>query len=90
MGKRKHIIAYLGDFLFPAQRCRTPVEAPVRGERNRLMLAKLFSKPANLIVMDEPTNDLDMETLELLEELLCEYAGSLLIVSHDREFLSRW
>lgn len=88
-GKRKHIIAYLGDFLFPAQRCRTPVEALSGGERNRLMLAKLFSKPANLIVMDEPTNDLDMETLELLEELLCEYAGSLLIVSHDREFLEQ-
>lgn len=88
-GKRKHIIAYLGDFLFPPQRCRTPVEALSGGERNRLMLAKLFSKPANLIVMDEPTNDLDMETLELLEELLCDYAGSLLIVSHDREFLEQ-
>jgi ATP-binding cassette subfamily F protein uup len=88
-GKSKHIIGYLGEFLFPPQRCRTPVSALSGGERNRLMLARLFSKPANLLVMDEPTNDLDMETLEMLEELLCDYKGSLLIVSHDREFLEQ-
>ena len=88
-GKRKHIISYLGDFLFAPQRCRTPVAALSGGERNRLMLARLFSKPANLLVMDEPTNDLDMETLEMLEELLCDYQGSLIVVSHDREFLEQ-
>ncbi len=88
-GKRKHIIGYLGDFLFAPQRCRTPVSALSGGERNRLMLARLFCKPANLLVMDEPTNDLDMETLEMLEELLCDYQGSLIVVSHDREFLEQ-
>lgn len=86
-GERKHIISYLGDFLFTAERARTPVKALSGGECNRLMLAKLFSKPANLLVLDEPTNDLDIETLELLEELLGQYQGTLLIVSHDRAFL---
>jgi len=86
-GQSRHIIGYLGDFLFSAQRARTPVKALSGGERNRVLLAKLFLKPCNLLVMDEPTNDLDVETLELLEERLMEYNGTLLLVSHDREFL---
>lgn len=86
-GVRKHIYSYLSDFLFTPQRARTPVKALSGGERARLMLAKLFLKPANLLVMDEPTNDLDIETLELLEEQLMSYKGTLLLVSHDREFL---
>jgi ATP-binding cassette subfamily F protein uup len=76
------------DFLFSPQRARTPVKALSGGERNRLLLAKLFTKPANMLVMDEPTNDLDVETLELLEELLIEYKGTLLLVSHDRAFIN--
>ncbi len=86
-GVRRHVYSYLADFLFPPERVRTPVEALSGGERARLMLAKLFLKPANLLVMDEPTNDLDVETLELLEEQLLAYKGTLLLVSHDREFL---
>ncbi len=86
-GREKHIISYLQDFLFPPQRVRSPVSSLSGGERNRLLLARLFTQPANLLVMDEPTNDLDVETLELLEELLSEYAGTLLLVSHDRAFL---
>ena len=86
-GQNKHVIGYLGDFLFPPERARTPVKALSGGERNRVLLAKLFTKPANLLVMDEPTNDLDVETLELLEELLLNYEGTLLLVSHDRAFL---
>ena len=86
-GRDKHIIGYLGDFLFPPERARTPVKALSGGERNRVLLAKLFTKPANLLIMDEPTNDLDVETLELLEELLMNYQGTLLLVSHDRAFL---
>ncbi|MCB1801879.1 MAG: ATP-binding cassette domain-containing protein [Gammaproteobacteria bacterium] len=86
-GKEKHVISYLQDFLFPAKRCRQPVRALSGGERNRLLLAKLFTKPANVLVMDEPTNDLDLETLELLEELLLDFDGTLLLVSHDRAFL---
>jgi ATP-binding cassette subfamily F protein uup len=86
-GVRKHIYSYLADFLFTPERVRTPVKALSGGERARLMLAKLFIKPANLLVMDEPTNDLDIETLELLEEQLLAYGGTLLLVSHDREFL---
>lgn len=86
-GVRKHIYSYLADFLFTPERVRTPVKALSGGERARLMLAKLFLKPANLLVMDEPTNDLDIETLELLEEQLLAYNGTLLLVSHDREFL---
>ena len=86
-GNNRHVISYLGDFLFPASRCRVPVKALSGGERNRLLLARLFSKPANLLVMDEPTNDLDVETLELLESLLVDFQGTILLVSHDRAFL---
>tara|TARA_R110002074_G_scaffold402348_1_gene608458 strand:- start:106337 stop:108208 length:1872 start_codon:yes stop_codon:yes gene_type:complete len=86
-GRDRHIISYLGDFLFAPERARSPAKVLSGGERNRIMLAKLFSQPANFIVMDEPTNDLDVETLELLEELLIDYAGTLILVSHDRKFL---
>ena len=86
-GKQRHIISYLQDFLFAPDRCMQPVTALSGGERNRLLLAKLFTRPANLLVLDEPTNDLDIETLELLEELLVEFKGTLLLVSHDRQFL---
>jgi ATP-binding cassette subfamily F protein uup len=86
-GVKKHVIGYLGDFLFPPERVRAPVKSLSGGERNRLLLARLFSRPANVLVLDEPTNDLDIETLELLETLLQEYAGTLFLVSHDREFL---
>jgi ATP-binding cassette subfamily F protein uup len=85
---KRHVISYLQDFLFSPQRCRTPVRVLSGGEKNRLMLAKLFTQPANVLVLDEPTNDLDAETLELLEELLLEYQGTLLLVSHDRSFLN--
>jgi len=87
-GVERHIISYLQDFLFSPERARTPVKALSGGERNRLLLARLFTKPANLLIMDEPTNDLDVETLELLEELLLNYKGTLLLVSHDRAFIN--
>jgi len=86
-GNRRHVMSYLGDFLFAPARARSPVKSLSGGEKNRLLLARLFTKPANLIVMDEPTNDLDLETLELLEEKLVNYDGTLLLVSHDRAFL---
>ncbi|HTJ96337.1 MAG TPA: ATP-binding cassette domain-containing protein [Rhodocyclaceae bacterium] len=86
-GKKKHVISYLEDFLFAPQRARSPVKSLSGGERKRLLLARLFAKPANVLVLDEPTNDLDIETLELLEELLQEYSGTLFLVSHDRRFL---
>lgn len=86
-GNSRHIIGYLGDFMFSGERARTPVKALSGGERNRVLLAKLFLKPCNLLVMDEPTNDLDVETLELLEERLLEYNATLLLVSHDRAFI---
>jgi len=86
-GRQKHVISYLQDFLFSPERVRSPVRSLSGGERNRLLLARLFTRPANLLVMDEPTNDLDVETLELLEELLVEFQGTLLLVSHDRAFL---
>ncbi|OMG66037.1 ABC transporter ATP-binding protein [Stutzerimonas balearica] len=86
-GQNRHVLSYLGDFLFSPQRARTPVKALSGGERARLLLARLFSKPANLLVLDEPTNDLDVETLELLEEVLLGFAGTVLMVSHDRAFL---
>jgi ATP-binding cassette subfamily F protein uup len=85
--ERKHVISYLEDFLFPPQRARAPVKSLSGGERNRLLLARLFSQPANVLVLDEPTNDLDIDTLELLEELLQYFAGTLFLVSHDRAFL---
>jgi ATP-binding cassette subfamily F protein uup len=84
---RKHVLSYLGDFLFPPQRANAPVRMLSGGERNRLLLARLFALPANLLVLDEPTNDLDIESLELLEDTLQSYAGTLLLVSHDRTFL---
>jgi ATP-binding cassette subfamily F protein uup len=87
-GKQRHVIGYLQDFLFSPERARTPVHILSGGERNRLLLAKLFANPSNVLVMDEPTNDLDAETLDLLDELLVEYSGTLLLVSHDREFLN--
>ena len=86
-GQRRHIYSYLQDFLFSPERARTPVKALSGGERNRILLAKLLLKPSNLIVMDEPTNDLDMVTLELLEEMLADYKGTLLLISHDRAFM---
>ena len=86
-GNRKHVISYLGDFLFAPERARSPVKSLSGGERNRLLLARLFTRPANVLVLDEPTNDLDIETLELLEELLANYDGTLFLVSHDRSFL---
>src|SRR6266550_269204 len=86
-GRSRHVIGYLKDFLFPPQRIDSPVKALSGGERNRLLLAKIFTQSANLIVLDEPTNDLDVDTLELLEDLLAEYEGTLLLVSHDRTFL---
>jgi len=86
-GQRKHVVGYLGDFLFAPQRARSTVSSLSGGERNRLLLARLFAKPANVLVLDEPTNDLDIETLELLEELLQNYDGTLFLVSHDRTFL---
>ncbi len=86
-GARKHVISYLGDFLFPPERARSPVKSCSGGERNRLLLARLFTQPANVLVLDEPTNDLDIETLELLEEMLAQYDGTLFLVSHDRTFL---
>src|SRR5690606_13695074 len=86
-GSRRHVHGYLQDFLFPPDRARTPVRALSGGERNRLLLARLFTRSFNLLVLDEPTNDLDIETLELLETLLLEFTGTLLLVSHDRDFL---
>lgn len=86
-GQRKHVMSYLGDFLFSPARVRSPVKTLSGGERNRLLLARLFTRPANVLVMDEPTNDLDVESLELLEEVLADFSGTLLLVSHDRRFL---
>ncbi|HWV63731.1 MAG TPA: ATP-binding cassette domain-containing protein, partial [Oxalicibacterium sp.] len=86
-GQRKHVMTYLNDFLFAPERARSPVKSLSGGERNRLLLARLFAKPANVLVLDEPTNDLDIDTLELLEELLEEYKGTVFLVSHDRTFL---
>jgi ATP-binding cassette subfamily F protein uup len=86
-GKDRHVVGYLTGFLFSPKRAMTPVKALSGGERNRVILAKLFTRPANLLVLDEPTNDLDIETLEVLEQKLCEFSGTLIVVSHDRDFL---
>jgi ATP-binding cassette subfamily F protein uup len=86
-GHSRHVIGYLKDFLFPPERIDAPVKALSGGERNRLLLAKIFAQPANMLVLDEPTNDLDVDTLELMEDLLADYQGTLLLVSHDRTFL---
>ncbi|MDB5999673.1 MAG: transporter ATP-binding protein, partial [Rhizobacter sp.] len=86
-GNRKHVMSYLNDFLFSPERANSPVRTLSGGERNRLLLARLFALPANVLVLDEPTNDLDIDTLELLEELLQSYAGTVFLVSHDRRFL---
>jgi ATP-binding cassette subfamily F protein uup len=86
-GQRKHVTSYLGDFLFPTRRANAPIRMLSGGERNRLLLARLFARPANVLVLDEPTNDLDIDSLELLENMLQDYAGTLLLVSHDRAFL---
>ena len=88
-GKKRHAIGYLGDFLFSPDRVRAPTKVLSGGERNRAILAKLFTQPANLLVLDEPTNDLDIETLELLEEVLFEFSGTVVLVSHDRDFMDR-
>ena len=87
-GKTRNVYGYLEDFLFAPERARSPVSSLSGGERNRLLLARLFTRPSNLLVLDEPTNDLDIETLELLEELLLNYPGTVLLVSHDRDFLN--
>jgi ATP-binding cassette subfamily F protein uup len=86
-GKSRHIMSYLSDFLFSPERARTPLKALSGGERNRVQLACLFSQPANILVLDEPTNDLDVETLELLESIFIDFGGTILLVSHDREFM---
>jgi len=88
-GKQKHVASYLGEFLFSPERFNQPVSCLSGGERNRLLLAKLFAKPVNLLVMDEPTNDLDIETLELLEQMLVDYPGTLILISHDRAFINQ-
>jgi ATP-binding cassette subfamily F protein uup len=88
-GRNKHVISYLGDFLFAPDRARSPVHMLSGGEKNRLLLAKLFLQPSNVMVLDEPTNDLDLETLDLLEELISEYKGTLILVSHDRDFIDK-
>jgi ABC transport system ATP-binding/permease protein len=88
-GGRKHVVGYMRDFLFAPEQARTPVRVLSGGERNRLMLARALAQPSNLLVLDEPTNDLDLETLELLQEMIADYAGTVLVVSHDRDFLDR-
>jgi ATP-binding cassette subfamily F protein uup len=88
-GQSRHVIGYLKDFLFAPEQARTPVSVLSGGERNRLLIARALAQPANLLVLDEPTNDLDLETLDLLQEMLTDYAGTLILVSHDRDFLDR-
>src|SRR6185312_598203 len=88
-GEARHVIGYMKDFLFRPEQARTPVKALSGGERGRLMLARALARPSNLLVLDEPTNDLDLETLDLLQEMLAAYPGTLLLVSHDRDFLDR-
>ena len=88
-GESRHVVGYLRDFLFRDEQARQPVKALSGGERNRLLLAKILAQPANLLILDEPTNDLDIETLDLLEEMLADHPGTLLLVSHDRDFVDR-
>src|SRR4029450_8199616 len=88
-GKPKHVVSYMKDFLFAQEQTRTPLEVLSGGERGRLMLARALAKPSNLLVLDEPTNDLDLETLDVLEEMLASYAGTVILISHDRDFLDR-
>ena len=88
-GRQRHVVGYMRDFLFPPEQARTPIGRLSGGERGRLMLARALARPSNLMVLDEPTNDLDIETLDLLQELLGDYAGTILVVSHDRDFLDR-
>ena len=88
-GKPKHVVSYMKDFLFAQEQMRTPLEVLSGGERGRLMLARALAKPSNLLVLDEPTNDLDLETLDVLEEMLGDYAGTVILISHDRDFLDR-
>jgi ATP-binding cassette subfamily F protein uup len=88
-GRSRHVVGYLKDFLFPPAQARTPVGVLSGGERGRLMLARALAKPANMLVLDEPTNDLDLETLDMLQEMLADYAGTVLLISHDRDFLDR-
>ncbi len=88
-GETKHVVSYMKDFLFPPEKARTPVSVLSGGERGRLILARELAKPSNLLVLDEPTNDLDLETLDMLQEMLADYQGTILLVSHDRDFLDR-
>src|SRR6202012_2476743 len=88
-GKAKHVVSYMEDFLFAREQMRTPLEVLSGGERGRLMLARALAKPSNLLVLDEPTNDLDLETLDVLEEMLGDYEGTVILISHDRDFLDR-
>src|SRR5262249_51845013 len=88
-GSSKHVVGYMRDFLFTPEQARTPLRALSGGERGRLMLARALAKPSNVLVLDEPTNDLDLETLDVLEEMLGTYAGTVIIISHDRDFLDR-
>jgi ABC transport system ATP-binding/permease protein len=88
-GKHKHVVGYMKDFLFAPEQARTPLRVLSGGERGRLMLARALAKPSNLLVLDEPTNDLDLETLDVLEEMLSDYAGTVILISHDRDFLDR-
>src|SRR5262249_25064770 len=88
-GQTKHVVGYMQDFLFSPQQARTPLSALSGGERGRLMLARALAKPSNLLVLDEPTNDLDLETLDVLEEMLGGYAGTVILISHDGDFLDR-
>src|SRR5690349_19232859 len=88
-GKPKHVVSYMEDFLFAREQMRTPLEVLSGGERGRLMLARALAKPSNLLVLDEPTNDLDLETLDVLEDMLGDYEGTVILISHDRDFLDR-
>ena len=88
-GERKHVVGYMRDFLFAPEQARTPVSAPSGGERGRLLLARALARPSNLMVLDEPTNDLDLETLDLLQEMIGDYRGTAIVISHDRDFLDR-